>query len=150
MLSSRVQRFLDAVASLFFLTLAALLIVLASRVPYHDGNYQVFYLGFGLWLEVGYLTIHFGLKAILTKRARLIARISRILGLLLLVPVGLIILILAVLLDQSIRFSLRGYEREVRNDELIFGILILVLLVVPAFLILRDIVISFLRRRTEL
>jgi hypothetical protein len=148
MLDSRLLRLLDALASLLFLVAAALIVLLTSQVKYHDGNYPLFYFGFGVLLECVYLAIHFALKTIFSSRASLAARISRILGLLLLVPIGLIVLILAVLIAQSIR-TFEDYDREAPIEEFIFAILVLLMLVVPAFLIVRDAVISFLRQRAE-
>ncbi len=147
MLDSKFPRLLDALASLLFLVGAALLVLLASQVKYHDGNYALFYFGFGVWLECVYLAIHFAVKTFFSSRASLAASISRILGLLLLVPIGLIVLILAVLIAQSIRTS-EDYDRA-PVEEFILTILVLLMLVVPAFLIVRDVVISFLRQRAE-
>jgi hypothetical protein len=140
------MRLLDAICGLFFLVLSALLILLATRFEIHDGNYAAFYVGLGVLLESLYLTVHFALKAILSSsRARLAERISRILGLLLLVPLGLIILILAVLIEQSIRSTEGG-----RSVDFTFASLVLFLLVAPGFLIFREIVLSFLRDRAKL
>jgi hypothetical protein len=139
---------LDALSSLFFLVLAGVLVYVAFQFHYHDGNYPAFYLAFGVWLETLYLAVWFALKAILSRRARLAERISHVLGLLLLVPIGLDILIQVLLLDQSIRGSLKA-EGEVHSLELIFATLVLFLLVAPAFLILREIVSSFLRHRAQ-
>jgi hypothetical protein len=77
MLDSRLLRLLDALASLLFLVAAALIVLLTSQVKYHDGNYPLFYFGFGVLLECVYLAIHFALKTIFSSRASLAARISR-------------------------------------------------------------------------
>lgn len=147
MFHSTAYRVVNIVTALFFLVAAALLIVLGVRIPFHDGNYAAFYLGLGVLLECLYLVVHFGLSALLT-RVSLAERISRVLGLLLMVPLGLIILILAVLLEQSIRSSLVN-EREVSVTEWVFGSLIFFLLVVPAVLICRNVVAGFLKSRAE-
>ncbi len=139
---------LDALSSLFFLVLAGVLVYVAFQFQYHDGNYAAFYLAFGVWLESLYLAVRFALKAILRRRVMFAECITLILGLLLLLPIGLIISIEALLIDQSIRGSLSA-EGEVRDVDYIFATLVLFLLVAPAFLILRDIVSSFLRYRAE-
>ena len=134
--------------ALFFLVLAALLVVLAAQIQIHDGNYAGFYLGLGVWLECLYLTLHFALKAILISRNGLAERISNVLGLMLMLPLGLIILILIVLLQGWIGNS-RRYEQEVQITNWVFASLVLFLLVVPAVLICRSMVASFLKRRAE-
>lgn len=148
MLNSKLLKLLDALASLLFLIAAALIVLLATQVKYHDGNYPLFFFGFGVLLECVYLTIHFALKTISSRRGSLAGRISRILGLLLLAPLGLIVLILGVLLDQSARAKVND-AGEVPVEEFVYAILVFLLLVIPAFLILRDVVISFLRHRAE-
>src|SRR5258705_11913622 len=124
------HRVLDVMTGLFFLVLAGLLVVLAAQIHIHDGNYAAFYLGFGVWLECVYLAVHFGLKALI-RRARLAERISQVLGLLLMVPLGLIIFILAVLLEQSIRTSVND-EPKGRFTDLFYPSLIVFLFVVTA------------------
>jgi hypothetical protein len=119
MFSSKAHRFLNAMTGLFFIVLAGLLVVLAAQIQIHDGNYAAFYLGLGVWLECVYLAVHFGLEAMLITRARLAERISQVLAVLLMVPLGLIILILAVLFEQSIRTSV-NYEPEVRITAWVF------------------------------
>jgi hypothetical protein len=148
MFCSKAHRFLNAMTGLFFIVLAGLLVVLAAQIQIHDGNYAAFYLGLGVWLECVYLAVHFGLEAILITRARLAERISQVLAVLLMVPLGLIILILAVLFEQSIRTSV-NYEPEVRITAWVFASLVVLLLVVPAVLICRNVVFSFLQRRAE-
>lgn len=137
-------RLLDTICSLFFLVLSALLILLATQFEIHDGNYAAFYVGLGVLLESLYLAVHFALKAILSSRSRLAARVSRILGLLLLVPLALIILILAVLLEQSIR----GSHGE-RTEDFVFAGIVVFLLVAPGFLIVRYLVISLLPKSRQ-
>ena len=146
MFHSRLHSFLDLVTCVFFLVLASLLIVLAAQIQIHDGNYPAFYLGFGVWLECIYLAVHFGLKATLVRRAKLAEKISAVLGLLLMIPIGLIITILAVLLEQSIRLPLPAEERI---TVWVYATIVMFLLVVPSVLICRHIVLSFLRQRTE-
>lgn len=148
MFHSKAHRFINAATALFFLVSAALLIALAVRVPFHDGNYPAFYLGLGVLLQCVYLVVHFGLKAILFTRLLLAERISQVLGLLLMIPLGLIILILALLLEQSIRGSVES-DGGVRETELVFGSLIFFLLVAPAVLICRGVVSAFLSARAE-
>ena len=131
---------------LFFVVLASLLIVLAAQIKIHDGNYAAFYLGLGVWLECVYLAVHFGLNAMLIRRAGLADRISLVLGLLLMIPIGLIILILGVLLEQSIRMS---YDVDERITAWVYATIVLFLLVVPATLICRHLVLLFLRQRAE-
>lgn len=130
--------------SFFFVVLATLLIVLAAQIRIHDGNYAAFYLGFGVWLECVYLAVHFGLNATLRRRARLAERISLVLGLLVMIPIGVIILILAVLLEQSIRMS---HDAGERITHWVYAAIVLFLLVVPATLICRHIVLLVLRHR---
>ena len=144
---SRAHRILDGLTALFFLGLAILLFTLAKHVEMHDGNYAAFYLGAGVWLECIYLAAHFALRPILFSRIALADRISQALGLLL-IPVGLIILLLAVLIVQSIRAtSSNAPEAQITNW--IFASLVLFLLVVPAILILRNLVILSLGRRAK-
>lgn len=144
MVNSRVHRSLDIVTFVFFLVLASLLIVLAAQIQIHDGNYAAFYLGFGVWLECIYLAVHFGLKAALVRRAKLADTISALLGLLLMVPIGLIIMILAVLLEQSIRMSSAAEERI---TAWIYATIVVFLLVVPSVLICRHILLWLLGQR---
>jgi hypothetical protein len=144
---SKAHRILDGSTALFFLGLAILLFILAKHVQMHDGNYAAFYLGAGVWLECVYLAAHFALRPMLFPRIALADRISQALGLLL-IPVGLIILLLAVLIVQSIRAT-SSNEPEVQTTNWIFASLVLFLLVVPTILILRNVVILSLGRRTE-
>lgn len=146
--SQRAHWFIDAITALFFLALAVLLIVFGTRTQFHDGNYPAFYLGFGVVLECLYLATHFGLAALLISRQRLAELISQVLGLLLLLPVGLIVAILMLLLEQSIRGNLRN-ESEVTLQNWSFGCLILLLLVAPSLLIFRHLVSSFLDSRAR-
>jgi len=147
MFHSNTNRFLDALSGLFFLILAGLLGLLAAQIKIDDGNYALFYLGAGVWLECIYVSVHFILRAILVARPRLAEKISSLLGMLLMIPLGLIILILFVLLEQSIRVS-HG-EPDERITDWVIGALVLVLLVAPAFLILRNVVSSFIQQRAE-
>ena len=147
MFHSNTNRFLDALSGLFFLILAGLLGLLAAQIKIHDGNYVLFYLGAGVWLECIYVSVHFILRAILVARPRLAEKISSLLGVLLMIPLGLIILILVMLLEQSIRLS-HG-EPDERISDWVIGTLVLLLIVAPAFLILRNVVSSFIQRRAE-
>ena len=70
------MRLLDALTGLFFLALAGLLGVLAFQIEFHDGNYALFYLGAGVWLECIYLSVHFILTAICVTRAGLAEKTS--------------------------------------------------------------------------
>ena len=144
----RGHRLLDVITALFFVALASLLVVFGTQVQFHDGNYPAFYLGFGVLLECVYLAIHFGLAALLISRRRLAERISKVFGMLLMVPVGLIIFILTLLLVQAIKSNVRN-ELDVTTANWTFGSLILLLLVAPSFLICRHITLSFLDRRAE-
>ena len=148
MINSKAHWFLDAITALFFLAVAIVIVVFGARTEYHDGNYPAFYLGFGVLLECIYLSLHYGVAALLCSRRKLAERISQVFGLLLMLPVGLITLILLVLLDQSIRGNVRN-ESEQTTSNWLFGSLILLLLVAPSFLICRNIVCSFLDRRAQ-
>jgi membrane protease YdiL (CAAX protease family) len=148
MASQHAHRSLDGITALFFLGTSGSLVALASRVPYHEGNYALFYLGFGVWLEATYLAIHFGLATLLVSRERIAERVSQILGILVMIPVGLIIFILGILLAQSIRGSW-GYEQEEQISNWVIASLVLLLLVGPEVLIFRYIVFSFERRNGE-
>ena len=94
-----------------------------------------------------YLAVHFGLAAMMP-RLKLADRISGILGLVVMLPLGLIILILIILIEQGITTSSR-YEPEVQITNWVFASLVLFLLVVPSALICRNILCSFLQRRAE-
>ena len=148
MASRNGHRLLDGITALFFLGTSSSLVALASRVPYHDGNYALFYLGFGVWLEATFLAIHFGLATILVSRARIAERISQILGIVIMIPVGLIILILGILLAQSIRSSYH-FEVEQEVSDWVIASLVLFLLVGPEVLIFRYIVFAFEKRSGE-
>ena len=145
---SSTHRILDAVTALFFLLVAIVLIVFGSEVQFHDGNYAAFYLGFGVLLECVYLATHFGLAVLLISNRRRAQTISQVLGLLLMLPLCLIVLVLTLLLEQAIRTNVRG-DSATTLTNWIFGSLILVLLVAPSVLILRNIVCSFFDRRAE-
>jgi hypothetical protein len=132
--------------ALFFLVVASLLVNFGTQVQYHDGNYPAFYMGFGVFLESVYLATHFGLAALLISKPGLAETISRVLGLLLMLPVVLIILVLSLLLEQAIRANVRN-ELDVTIANWIFGSLILLLLVAPSVLISRNIISSFLDQR---
>jgi hypothetical protein len=95
-----------------------------------------------VWLESTFLALHFGLAAILVSRARIAERISQILGVVIMVPLGIIIFILGILLVQSIRASYHfGVEQEI--SDWIIASLVLFLLVGPEVLIFRYIVFAF-------
>ena len=134
---SKVHRSLDAFSSLFFLLLIAFLIYMATQIKFHDGNYSAFYLGGGVVLESVYAAVRFGLRAVLSSRPRLADRISEVVGLLVIVPVGLVILILALLAEQALRHG--------HTFGLVLAALVFSLLVVPALLIVRDLILSFMR-----
>src|SRR5918996_5073398 len=146
MFKTTAHRLLDGITALVLLGASGVLLVLASKVPFHDGNYALFYLGFGVLLECIYLATHFALAAILCSRRSTAERISRFLGILLMVPLGLIILVLGILLEQSIRLA---YEQDEQITNWVIVSLVVFLLVVPAFLICRYILLTFFRQRAE-
>ena len=148
MQGSATHRFLDAATALFFVGLSVFLIVLATKFEIHDGNYTVYYLGLGVWIECAYLAVHFCMAAIFISRSELVERIRQVAGIIVVIPIGLITLILLVLLDQSIR-SNDDYEAEATAVNWIFASLILILLVAPWVLICRRLVSSFRDRRAE-
>ena len=131
MLLDHIGRTFAAIATLMFLCATVLLTLIGLKVQLHDGNYAAVYVGFGVWLECLFLTVHFFLRLVLQSRPSLVATASRVLAMLILLPIGLIVLIQLVLIEQSIYFG----DRSI--DTLVFSAIIFLLLVVPGVFLIR-------------
>jgi hypothetical protein len=143
MLASTTNKPFVALASLLFLCAAALLTLIGLRIQIHDGNYAAVYVGFGVWLECVYLTVHFLLQLALHSRPALVATISRVLAAIILLPIGLIIAIQVVLLEQSIHFN--GTD----VGTLVFAALVFLLLFIPFVFMTRFVLGARPRRRVQ-
>jgi hypothetical protein len=131
------------IATLMFLCATVLMTLIGLRIQIHDGNYAAVYVGFGVWLECLFLTVHFFLRAVLQSRPSLVDTVSRVLAAIILLPIGLIVLIQIVLIEQSIHFG----DRSV--DTLVATTLIFLLLVIPGVFMFRFVLGAAFRRRAQ-
>ena len=136
MFTPPIGRIFAGIASLMFLVAAVSLVRIAFQVQYGDGNYALFYFGFGVWLECIYLAIHFLLLVVFRSRLKLAGTVSQVLALLTFLPITLIVLIEGLLLGQYIDFNFRG-NHESQVEAWVVAVLVLLLLVIPALFMFR-------------
>jgi hypothetical protein len=124
--------------AIFFLalTVASLRFLLGFEI--NCGSYPIAYLGFGIFLEMFFLTIYFFFKTILVSRPIVARTSSRIVAGFTALPLSLITAILAILIRPSLM------ERRGIADFIAIAIVLLTL-AMPTFLLWRY-AFSFCRR----
>src|SRR5438128_10870386 len=96
--------------AIFFLafTVACLRFLLGFEI--NCGSYPIAYLGFGIFLEMFFLTIYFLFKTVLFSRPIVARMASRIVAAFIALPLSLITAVLAILIRQSlmVRMEIAG------------------------------------------